>query len=563
MQSESVSGEPITLLQNSFPIKTEKGYRIGIILYDITERKRAENMLRESEEKYHSLITSISEGIVMQNRIGEIIASNPSAERVLGLTREQMTGQIIIDTSWYTIHADGSPFPGEDYPALVTLQTGESLRNVVIGIRNPNGELTWVNANSEPLFHPNDSLPYAVVTSFTDITERKQIEAALQESEANLRAVFNAATDESIYLIAADETLLALNEVVAQNMSQSREALVGRKLFSLMSADDAAHYRPFIARALLNGEDILFEDEWNDRWMMYHLYPIFNGNGQVVRLAIYSRDITLQKQAEEASRLQGNELEKRVQERTAELVRASRVKDEFLATVSHELRTPLSGILGYSEALLEGMRGPMTEKQEKAVQIIYSSGGHLLGLINDILDISKIESSQFELHPENINVNEICQSSLVFIEQLANKKSMTVEYSIPSIVPVIFADPKRLKQILVNLLSNAVKFTPNGGMVKLEIKPSAEESLVRFSVTDTGIGISPDDLQKLFKPFVQVDSSLSRQYEGSGLGLALVKKMVDLHNGSIEVKSEVGVGSRFTFTLPCSQQASLNLQILP
>jgi CheY-like chemotaxis protein len=182
--------------------------------------------------------------------------------------------------------------------------------------------------------------------------------------------------------------------------------------------------------------------------------------------------------------------------------------------------------------------------------MIYSSGQHLLGLISDILDVSKIESGKFELHLQNISVNEICHSSMVFVKQLALKKFITVEYSPSPSDPTILADPKRLKQILVNLLNNAVKFTPEKGRVNLEVQMDANVGQVMFSIIDTGIGITPEDQQKLFKPFVQLDSSLSRQYEGSGLGLALVKKLVEMHGGSVGVESEAGKGSRFHFNIP-------------
>ena len=245
-----------------------------------------------------------------------------------------------------------------------------------------------------------------------------------------------------------------------------------------------------------------------------------------------------------------NELEQRVDERTAELIHASRAKDEFLANMSHELRTPLNGILGFSETLLEGIRGPLSEKQTQAVEIIQSSGQHLLGLINDILDVSKIESGMFELQPETLVVNDICRSSLNFIKQLANKKSIRVDYVPHPAVSTLFADPKRLKQILVNLLNNAVKFTPEKGSIILDVQADASAGVMRFSITDTGIGIAPENQKKLFKPFIQVDSSLSRQYEGTGLGLSLVKKLVEMQGGSVDLKSEIGNGSCFTFTLP-------------
>jgi len=203
-----------------------------------------------------------------------------------------------------------------------------------------------------------------------------------------------------------------------------------------------------------------------------------------------------------------------------------------------------------SQVLLEGVHGPVSNKQADDIQTIKSSGEHLLGLINDVLDVSKVESGQFTLNLVGIDVNEVCKSSLVFVNQLAEKKSIRVDYSSIWPAPVIIADAKRLKQILVNLLTNAVKFTPNHGGVKLEVQTDTSAGVIRFSITDNGIGISAENISKLFKPFVQLDSSLSRSHQGTGLGLSLVRKLVELHGGSVEVQSEVGVGSCFTFVIP-------------
>ncbi|HAV78526.1 MAG TPA: hypothetical protein DCX53_14350 [Anaerolineae bacterium] len=272
------------------------------------------------------------------------------------------------------------------------------------------------------------------------------------------------------------------------------------------------------------------------------------------RTAELTREGLERKQAEDRIKEYAAELEQRVEERTQQLKDANRSKDEFLANMSHELRTPLNSILGLSESLLEQTRGPLNEKQEQYIQLISSSGEHLLDVINDILDISKIEAGKFELRPEIISVNEICESSINFVEEMADKKSITLDFQNKRSITSLHADPQRLKQILVNLLSNAVKFTHENGTVSLEVLTNAEGDQIHFTVTDNGVGIAPEDQPRLFKPFTQLDSSLARQQEGTGLGLALILKLAELHGGSIRVESDVGKGSRFTVTLPWNRQ---------
>jgi PAS domain S-box-containing protein len=257
------------------------------------------------------------------------------------------------------------------------------------------------------------------------------------------------------------------------------------------------------------------------------------------------------------------ELEHRVAERTAELHQmnielesANRAKDEFLANMSHELRTPLNSIIGLSESLLEQRRGALNDTQEKSLQTIEASGRHLLDLITDILDLSKIEAGKFEFRPQVILVDDLCRSSLAFVNSQAVTKSITVTYQNDTSISSLSADPRRLKQILINLLSNAVKFTHDQGQVTLRVQTNPDQDRIAFSVLDTGIGIAPEDLQRLFQPFVQLDSTLHRQYEGTGLGLTLVQKLTDLHGGSVEVESQVGQGSRFTIYLPLGKETS-------
>jgi PAS domain S-box-containing protein len=234
----------------------------------------------------------------------------------------------------------------------------------------------------------------------------------------------------------------------------------------------------------------------------------------------------------------------------AELVRAAQLKDEFLAGMSHELRTPLNAVLGLSEALQEEIYGPINERQRATLLTIETSGRHLLDLINDILDLAKIGAGAITLEYDSVSIHAICRTSLLMVKQAALNKQLTVESNIDTAVALLHADARRLKQILVNLLSNAVKFTPVGGAIGLEVVGDSSRQMVDLTVWDTGIGIAPENLARLFQPFVQLDSRLSREYNGTGLGLALVSNLVELHGGSVGVTSVVGAGSRFTVSLP-------------
>ena len=231
--------------------------------------------------------------------------------------------------------------------------------------------------------------------------------------------------------------------------------------------------------------------------------------------------------------------------------RANRAKSEFLANMSHELRTPLNVILGMSEVLQEGTFGKLNDKMFDFVGKIHKSGRHLLQLINDILDLSKIAAGKLELEIAPASIKSVCETSLMFVKQLALKKRITVVSNCDHAVTTFQADELRIKQILINLLTNAVKFTPAGGSVGLEVTGKPERQQITFVVWDTGIGIAEVDLERLFQPFEQVKHGTHSQHtEGTGLGLALVQRLVDLHGGSMSMESEIGRGSRFTVSLP-------------
>jgi PAS domain S-box-containing protein len=273
-------------------------------------------------------------------------------------------------------------------------------------------------------------------------------------------------------------------------------------------------------------------------------------------IAIQQASLYEQSQQEIAERKQAQQ---QLTETNQQLARATRLKDEFLANMSHELRTPLNSILGMNEAIQEEIFGSINEGQLKALQTIENSSTHLLTLINDILNVAKIESGQTTLELKATEIDSLCKSSMVFIKQQALTKRIQLIPRIPKHLPEIMIDETRIRQVLINLLNNAVKFTLEGGTITLEVSQVQLESsitnltplnYIKIAVIDTGIGISAENIQKLFQPFIQIDSALNRQYTGTGLGLALVKRLVELHGGNVELTSEIGVGSCFAINLP-------------
>lgn len=233
----------------------------------------------------------------------------------------------------------------------------------------------------------------------------------------------------------------------------------------------------------------------------------------------------------------------------AELRRANRLKDEFLAGISHEVRTPLTAVLGLSELLRMQIVGPLNDEQTDMVRRIDESGHHLLAVINDLLDLAKIESGRFDLDRQIVSVQHLCDASIRIINELAIRKGLAVQVRIDPPAAIIRADERRLRQALINLLSNAVKFTPEG-VIGLEFQGDANGELVRFTVWDTGIGIAADDIPRLFQPFAQIDSDYQRSQVGTGLGLVMVARLAELHGGGVSLQSELGRGSRFTISLP-------------
>lgn len=243
-------------------------------------------------------------------------------------------------------------------------------------------------------------------------------------------------------------------------------------------------------------------------------------------------------------------VEQELIDKSGEVEEANRLKSEFLAHMSHELRTPLNAIIGFSELLIDGVLGKITQKQKKCLTDILASSQHLLSLINEVLDLSKIESGKTELRLTNFTMTDIIEPLKSSIMPMLTSRKQSLEIEVPDNLPPVRADKAKVRQVLLNLISNAIKFTADGGQLK--IKAAWRNDWCQVSVSDNGIGINQEDQERMFEPFCQLDNSLTREKSGTGLGLTIARQIIERHGGQIWVESDYGKGSRFTFTLPLS-----------
>lgn len=378
--------------------------------------------------------------------------------------------------------------------------------------------------------------------------------------EKRFRELLEAAPD-AIMQVDADGRIILLNRVAEDMFGYSRDELLGQPVEILIPQElharhvqHRAHYRQNpMTRTMGTGLALEGIRKNGSRFPVeISLSPSDSAEG--FRVTAIIRDTTERRTAEESLRKVREEYTQQLAEANAELEmtnreleRANRLKSEFLASMSHELRTPLHTIIGFSELLGEELEGPLNEKQQRFVQHIHKDSLHLLELINDVLDISKIEADRLELRPEAFDFTALIAESLASVRSLAEAKSHILE-SASNVPSAVEADRLRIKQVLVNLLSNAIKFTPEGGRIGVDAR--VQESAVVVSVSDTGIGIPPEEHESIFDKFHQVGATTKGVREGTGLGLAITKRLVEQHGGRISVQSTPRQGSTFVFTLP-------------
>lgn len=505
-----------------------KPIRMTGTLQDITERKKTEKKLR----LFRDWIDRSNDAItVIDPETGNILDSNYKAYSSLGYTREELLNMRISD---FLVD-----LPDWEKHVKDIQKSG----NLILEAhpRRKDGTTFPVEANVDFLGCREKSYIVAIVR---DITERKQAEKALQESEEKFRSIATVALDA---IVSMDESgrIYYMNKTGERLFGYTAEEVIGKELHTLLVPDKYhdAYKKGFdIFKATGKGKVIGKIQEFSAIRKDGTEFSVeisvsalrIQGKWHAVGLI---RDITDRKKAEEM-RLEKERLEY-----------ASRAKSDFIASMSHELRTPLNAVIGFSELLGQKTAGELNETQEKYVNNILTSGKFLLNLINDILDLSKIETGKIELAPENISVPATIQETLSLIYDKATKHDVLLKTEFDTELEFIEADRQRFKQILFNLLSNAVKFSKDeGGTVT--IKAKRDGNMAKFSVSDTGIGIKEENIGRLFHKFEQLDSRMSEKYGGTGLGLAITKQLVELHGGNIWAESTYGEGSTFAFLIP-------------
>ncbi|MFM7888618.1 MAG: ATP-binding protein, partial [Pseudanabaena sp.] len=432
-----------------------------------------------------------------------------------------------------------------------TIVNGQVWRGEICN-RAKQGNLYWVESTIVP-FLDKKGKPVKYLAIRFDITIRKQAEISLSSYAHEIEDLYNNAPC-GYHSLDRDGRYVQVNDTELKWLGYSREELIGRPFQDFLSESSAQIFRHSYP---------LFKQRG---WVSDLEYELVDKNSNLLPISLsatsmYDKDGNyLYSRSTLFDIRERKEYEIKLQQTNQELIKVTRLKDEFLASMSHELRTPLNAILGLTESLQDGVCGEISDRGQKMLKVIERSGNHLLELINDILDLAKIESGNITLELAPANIEILCQSSLLFIRQQAAKKNLQLKEEIPQLLPDLLIDERRIRQVLINLLNNAMKFTPEEGCIMLKVSmeytPNSinePQQWLRFAVIDNGIGISDDNLQKLFQPFVQVDSSLNRKYAGTGLGLSLVRRIVEMHGGKVQVTSEVGVGSSFMIDLPCPE----------
>jgi PAS domain S-box-containing protein len=569
-------GSEIPVEMATTAVRIESATIFSSVLRDITARRRAD----ETRARLAAIVESSDDAIISVSMDDTILTWNAGAERLYGYAASEVIGRN------RSILAPESRI-GEFTESVARAARGEACESLETQRRRKDGSLIDVSLMTSAMTDPSGRIT-SMSAIARDITRRKKDEAELKQlnheiqlqrlrdaEEARKRAedlenqILERRQAEAAvrgerdraqrFLDTADVTLLALdvyaritliNRSGCDLLGWTEHELLGRDFIETCVPPEARDEARNKFANILVGPDSSVVDiavltrSGNERMVEWRNTLLRNVDGHVVSTLSCGTDLTLRRGLEE-ERLRTADLERR----GIEAQQASRFKSEFLANMSHELRTPLNAIIGFTAMMHKGMVGPVSEVQQTYLGDVLTSSRHLLRLINDVLDLAKVESGKIVLRPEPIDLVDVVDEVRDVLSGLAGTRQLRIETAIDPAVAAAVLDPARVKQILYNYLSNAIKFTPDGGRVEVRIGPEGPGSF-RIDVTDTGPGIAAADLKRLFVEFQQLDNSASKKHQGTGLGLALTKRLVEAHGGYVAVRSAVGLGTTFSAILP-------------
>ncbi|MEM6835388.1 MAG: PAS domain S-box protein [Cyanobacteria bacterium P01_C01_bin.120] len=489
----------------------------------------------ESDSLFRAYVEAASDIVYTLDLTGKFTFVNSYGLKLIGADRyEDVVGHFYLDIvapeykkSTFAVFAQ-------------LLKTGE-LRDYEFAVLTKSGNLVFLEVNGRLLYRSGRLV--GALGIGRDITERKRTEAQLKM----LSKALDSAYDSAIITDLAGNIEYA-NLATQRLFGWPASRLTGVNLSTFFPKQEQVDWLLEQAQgAGWSGQIVCQRYDGNTFSAFISVSPVYgegDASDQAASVSIILRDITQQEQ-----------IEAELAAKNLELARANRLKSEFLANMSHELRTPMTSILGFSKLLSQFVYGELNERQQLYVDQIHQSGEHLLSLINEVLDLSKVEAGQMDLKAAKIHLGTLCRDVIKMVETQAVMKEISVHYEVPEDLPTLIADEIRVRQMLLNLLSNAIKFTPKGQAIGIRVQRSGEDYL-DLTVWDQGIGIAEPELASLFQPFQQLESPLAKQYEGTGLGLALTQKLTRLHGGDVTVSSKVDQGSEFTLHLPVNCQTA-------
>ncbi len=550
----------------SYRINYQSSNELGSITNSFNKmldvREKVELSLKSSEERLKELIENLQMLVVSLDIKGTVIFCNDYFLNVTGYKRHEVMGK-----DWFELFIPDLSDVRVIFEKMI--EKGDVTHNYQHNIITKSSKKRMIDWNNIVVRDSNGKIT-GTTSIGDDITEQHESKTALEQNQRVLSSLIDN-NPEALFLMQRNGTILAANKAFADRFNKTRQQVIGTDLFTLFDDPQlVSERRAQVEKVFSEGKPIVFDDKRALWSFENHIYPVKGSDGRVESVSILSIDITdkcrieseLQK-VNEQLRTSNEELEHRVSERTGELTRlneeltkardtaeeASRLKSAFLANMNHEIRTPMNAILGLVHLALQT---ELTIKQREYLDTVNSSAQSLLNIINDIMDVSKIESGSLEIEKIDFSLKDVVARSFAILALKARDKKITLEQKIdPDIPDNLIGDPLRFEQILVNLLDNALKFTEEGN-VTLQIQSAGEETvsaqiMLEVTVTDTGIGMDNNVIDRLFKPFSQGDDSTTRNHGGSGLGLTICQRLVNMMGGSIKVESSPGKGSKFSF----------------